>query len=75
MIAALMDPRNQKCKVYYDMILPKEFQSKGDIVYKLFDPKSLHAIPKHQCSHKMSRKIKMIPAPRPAPTGPPSLSW
>ena len=59
MIAALMDLRNQKCKVYDDVILPKEPQSKGNAVYKLFDPKSLYAISKHRYSNKISREIRL----------------
>ena len=47
MIAALMDLRNQKCKVYDNVILPKEPQSKGNAVYKLFGLKFPYAIPKH----------------------------
>ncbi len=54
MIAALMNLRNQKCKVYDNVILPKEPQSKGDEIYKLFNLKSPYAIPKHRCSHKKS---------------------
>ncbi len=62
MTTALMDLRNQKCKVYYDMILPKKFRSKGNAVYKLFSPKSPCATPKHQYGHKKSWRIKLTSA-------------
>ena len=57
-IAALIDLKNQKCKIYNDVILPKELQSKGNTIYKLFGLKFLYAIPKHRCNHKKSRKIE-----------------
>ena len=59
-IAALIDLKNQKCKIYNDVILPKELQSKGNTIYKLFGLKFLYAIPKHRCNHKKSQEIELI---------------
>ena len=47
LVSALMDLRNQKCKVYDEVILPKEPQSKANALYALFGLKVPYAIPRN----------------------------
>lgn len=46
LISALMDLRNQKCKVYDEVILPREPQSKANAVYNAFGLTVPYAVPK-----------------------------
>ena len=46
MVSALMDFRNQKCKVYDEVILPREPQAKANAVYRLFGLDVPYAIPR-----------------------------
>lgn len=48
LVSALIDLRNQKCKVYEEVILPKEPQSKANAVYKLFGLTVPYAIPRNR---------------------------
>jgi transposase len=45
-VSALMDLRNQKCKVYDEVILPREPQAKANAIYGLFGLKVPYAVPK-----------------------------
>lgn len=47
LVSALLDLRNQKCKVYEEVILPREPQSKANAIYNLFKLKVPYAIPKN----------------------------
>ncbi|MCQ2071378.1 MAG: transposase [archaeon] len=46
LVSALMDLRNQKCKVYDEVVLPKEPQAKANALYSLFKLEVPYAIPK-----------------------------